>query len=208
MGASTITQQVAKNFLLSSEQSMERKIKEAMTAIKLERSYSKDEILEMYLNQHYFSRGAYGVSAAARLFFDKKVPELNVSDCAILIGLLKGPNINSPLNNRVKARQARNRVLSSYYHFGQLTRAEFDSLTEAPLVISPPEEDPGIAPYFTETVRRRLHESYGSSSLYRGGLEVRTTLDSRLQRIAAEAVEIRFNTRNSASLNLLNSMPN
>ena len=155
-GASTLTQQLARMLFLTRSQTIERKIKEAMTAVKLERSYSKDEILEMYLNQHYFSRGAYGVAAAARLFFNKRVSELNVSDCAIIIGLLKGPNINSPLNNPGKAKQARDRVLSSYYHFGKLTRPEFDSLSEAPLAISPPEQDPGIAPYFTETVRRQI----------------------------------------------------
>jgi penicillin-binding protein 1A len=145
-GASTVTQQLARMLFLTRSQTLERKIKEAMTAVKLERAYSKEEILEMYLNQHYFSRGAYGVAAAARLFFDKTVSELNINDCAILIGLLKGPNINSPLNNPDKSFQARNRVLSSYYHFGGLTRDTYDSLRATPLDISPPEQDPGITP--------------------------------------------------------------
>jgi len=193
-GASTITQQLARMLFLTRSQTIQRKIKEAMTAVKLERSYSKDEILEMYLNQHYFSRGAYGVAAAARLFFDKKVTELDVSDCAILIGLLKGPNINSPLINPDKAQQARNRVLSSYYHFGKLTRQEFDSLTQAPLEISPPEEDPGIAPYFTETVRRKILAKYGEDVLYSGGLKVYTSLDASLQQAAERAVFKRVDT--------------
>ncbi len=193
-GASTITQQLARMLFLTRSQTLQRKIKEAMTAVKLERAYSKDEILEMYLNQHYFSRGAYGVAAAARLFFDKRVSELDVSDCAILIGLLKGPNINSPLNNPDKSRQARNRVLSSYYHFGKLTKQEFDSLSQAPLVISPPEEDPGIAPYFTETVRREILARYGEDALYSGGLKVYSSVDARLQRAAEAAVFKRVDT--------------
>jgi len=187
-GASTITQQLARMLFLTRSQTLQRKVKEAMTAVKLERTYSKDEILEMYLNQHYFSRGAYGVAAAARLFFDKKVPDLNVNDCAILIGLLKGPNINSPLNNPDKAKQARNRVLSSFYHWGGLTREAFDSLRNAPLEISPPEEDPGIAPYFTETVRRHILATYGEAVLYSGGLRVYTSLDAGLQQAAERAV--------------------
>ena len=187
-GASTITQQLARMLFLTRKQTLERKIKEAMTAIKLERTYSKDEILEMYLNQHYFSRGAYGVAAAARLFFDKEVSELNVNDCAILIGLLKGPNINSPLNNPDKAVRARNRVLYSYFSEGNIPRELYDSLRQAPLEISPPEEDPGIAPYFTETVRREILDKYGEDVLYSGGLKVYTSLDAKLQKAAEAAV--------------------
>ncbi|MCH7948038.1 MAG: transglycosylase domain-containing protein, partial [candidate division Zixibacteria bacterium] len=127
-GASTITQQLSRMIFLTRKQTFERKIKEALTAIKLERTYSKEEILEMYLNQYYFSRGAYGVAAAARLLFSKEAHELNLNDCAILIGMLKGPNINSPLNNPDKSLQARNRVLFSYYDVGGLTRALYDSL--------------------------------------------------------------------------------
>jgi len=187
-GASTVTQQLARMLFLTQSQTLERKIKEAMTAVKLERTYSKDEILEMYLNQHYFSRGAYGVAAAARLFFDKPVSELSISDCAILIGLLKGPNVNSPLNDPEKARQARNRVLNSYYRWGGLIEPLYDSLREAPLEISPPEEDPGIAPYFTESVRRDILAKYGEDILYSGGLKVYTSLDVKLQAAAEQAV--------------------
>ena len=193
-GASTITQQLARMLFLTQSQTMKRKIKEAMTAIKLERTYSKDEILEMYLNQHYFSRGAYGVAAAARLYFDKEVSELNQNDCAILIGLLKGPNINSPLNNPDKALAARNRVLYSYFHWGKLSREEYDSLRQAPLEISPPREDPGIAPYFTETVRRDILARYGEDVLYSGGLKVYTSLDAKLQRAAEAAVYKRIDS--------------
>ncbi|MBD3257689.1 PBP1A family penicillin-binding protein, partial [candidate division GN15 bacterium] len=187
-GASTITQQLARMLFLNTEKTLERKFKEALTAIKLERTYSKEEILEMYLNQHYFSRGAYGVAAASRMFFDKEVSELDPNDCAILIGLLKGPNINSPLNNPDKAEQARNRVLYSYYSWGGLGREEYDSLRQAPLEISPPEEKIGTAPYFTETVRQYIQEKYGDDVLYSGGLKVYTSIDADLQRHAEEAV--------------------
>ena len=187
-GASTITQQLARMLFLTQSQTMERKVKEAMTAVKLERTYSKDEILEMYLNQHYFSRGAYGVAAGARQFFNKPVSELKLNDCAILIGLLKGPNINSPLVNPDKAIQARNRVLHSYYRWGGLTEQQYDSLRQAPLEVSPVEEDPGIAPYFTETIRRDILAQYGEDVLYSGGLKVFTSLDARLQQIAEQSL--------------------
>ncbi len=187
-GASTITQQLARMLFLTTQRTYERKIKEALTAIKLERTYSKDEILEMYLNQHYFSRGAYGVAAVARLFFNKGVSELNLNDCAIIIGLLPGPNVNSPLNNPDKALRARNRVLYSYYNWGGIDRHTYDSLRAQPLEISPPEENLGIAPYFTETVRRHILDTYGEEVLYSGGLKVYTSLDASLQKAAEAAV--------------------
>lgn len=187
-GASTITQQLARMLFLTQSQTLERKIKEAMTAVKLERTYSKDEILEMYLNQHYFSRGAYGVAAAARLIFNKPVSDLSINDCAILIGMLKGPNINSPLKDPEKSRQARNRVLTSFYNWGGLNQAQYDSLRQAPLEVSPPQEDPGIAPYFTETIRRDILAKYGEDVLYSGGLKVYTSLDAHLQQVAERAV--------------------
>ncbi len=183
-GASTITQQLSRMLFLNQRQTLERKIKEALTAIKLERTYSKEEILEMYLNQYYFSRGAYGIAAASHLFFNKPVSQLNVEECAVLIGLLKGPNINSPFNNPDKALKARNRVLYSYYEEGHLDRVTFDSLKEQPIKTAPPTESEGIAPYFTETVRQYILNKYGETILYNGGLKVYTSLDAGLQRVA------------------------
>jgi len=188
-GASTITQQLSRMLFLNRRQTFERKIKEALTAIKLERTYAKDEILEMYLNQYYFSRGAYGIAAASRLFFDKEPSQLNINECAIIIGLLKGPNINSPLNNPDKSLQARNRVLYSYLTYGGISREEYDSLKSQPLVISPPTEEVGTAPYFTEWVRQHILEKYGEDALYSGGLEVYTSLDASLQPPAEKALE-------------------
>ena len=187
-GASTVTQQIARMLFLDRSQTIERKIKEALTAIKLERTYSKDEILELYLNQHYFGRGAYGVAAASRLYFDKTVSDLNYNDCAVLIGMLKGPNVNSPLNNPDKSLRARNRVLYSYYSAGNISRRLFDSLRVEPLVISPPEEKVGIAPYFTEAVRQHILNRYGEDVLYSGGLKVFTSLDADLQKATEEAL--------------------
>ncbi len=187
-GASTITQQLSRMLFLTRKKTFDRKFKEGLTAIKLERTYSKEEILEMYLNQYYFSRGAYGVASASHIFFSKSVDQLTISDCAVLIGVLKGPNINSPLNNPDKSIQARNRVLYSYYSFGGITREEFDSLKTLPLEIDPPVEKIGLAPYFTETVRRYIHDKYGEDKLYSGGLKVYTSLDVDLQAAAEAAV--------------------
>ncbi|MFZ5980293.1 MAG: penicillin-binding protein 1A [Candidatus Zixiibacteriota bacterium] len=193
-GASTITQQLSRMLFLSQKQTFERKIKEALTAIKLERNYSKEEILEMYLNQYYFSRGAYGVAAAAHLYFSKNVSELGLNDCAILVGMLRGPNINSPLNNPDKSLQARNRVLYSYYDWGKITREVYDSLKDEPLTIDPPEEKVGTAPYFTETIRRYILDKYGESVLYSGGLNVITSLDTKLQQAAENALFKKIDT--------------
>jgi penicillin-binding protein 1A len=187
-GASTITQQLSRMLFLDRKKTLSRKVKEALTAIKLERTYSKDEIIEMYLNQYYFGKGAYGIAAASNTYFSKTVPELNVNDCAILIGLLKGPNINSPLRNPEIGLMARNRVLFSYYDHGGITREEYDSLSNEPLEVNPPEEKVGFAPYFTETIRQYIMEKYGEDELYGGGLKVFTTLDQDLQQVAEDAL--------------------
>ncbi|UCD63841.1 MAG: PBP1A family penicillin-binding protein [Candidatus Zixiibacteriota bacterium] len=187
-GASTVTQQLSRMLFLTRKQTLERKLKEALTAIKLERTYGKDEIIEMYLNQYYFGRGAYGIAAAARTYFAKPVSELTVSDCAVLVGLLKGPNINSPFNNPDKSLQARNRVLYSFYQVDCLARDLFDSLRTLPLEVTPPEEKIGTAPYFTETIRQYIYERYGENTLYSGGLTVMTSLDVDLQQKAEQAL--------------------
>ncbi|MBN1212764.1 MAG: PBP1A family penicillin-binding protein [candidate division Zixibacteria bacterium] len=187
-GASTVTQQLSRMLFLSQKQTYERKIKEALTAIKLERTYSKNEILEMYLNQYYFSRGAYGIAAASHMLFSKRVGELDLNDCAILVGLLRGPNINSPFNNPDKTLKARNRVLYSYYDWGGINEETYDSLVKEPLKINPPQEKVGTAPYFTETIRRYILDKYGESVLYSGGLKVYTSLDTRLQKAAEQAL--------------------
>ncbi len=190
-GASTITQQLARMLFLNRKQTYERKIKEALTAIKLERTYSKEEILQMYLNQYYFGRGAYGIAAAARTYFDKRVEDLTINECAILVGLLKGPGRYSVkiLDDKDFATGLRNRSLYSYYSWGKISRAEYDSLKMLPLELKPPEPIVGKAPYFTEEIRKYLLDKYGEKALYSGGLKVMTTLDWKLQQSAEAAVK-------------------
>jgi penicillin-binding protein 1A len=190
-GASTITQQLARMLFLNRKQTYERKIKEALTAIKLERTYSKQEILQMYLNQYYFGRGAYGIAAAARTYFDKRVEDLTINECAILVGLLKGPGRYSVkiFEDPDFAVRMRNQSLYAYYTWGKITKPEYDSLKTLPLELKPPEPVAGRAPYFTEEIRKYLLDKYGEKELYSGGLKVMTTLDWGLQQTAEEAVK-------------------
>ncbi len=193
-GASTITQQLARMLFLDRRQTYERKIKEALTAIKLERTYSKQEIVQMYLNMYYFGRGAYGISAAARTYFDKRVDELTVTDCALLVALLKGPSRYTVFDSPELAVKIRNRSLYSYYGWGMIGRAEYDSLKELPVELQSPVTEVGRAPYFTEMVRRYLLNTYGEKKLYSGGLKVITTLDWRLQQVADEQTKKRLDS--------------
>jgi penicillin-binding protein 1A len=183
---STITQQLARTLFLTPERTIARKIKEILTAIKIERNYTKEEILEMYLNQCYFGSGAYGVQAAAQLYFGKNVEDLNISDCAILVGIPKNPSRYSPINHPDLAFQRRNIVLRSMKDFGRISPELADSLAGLPLEINPASEPVGEAPYFTEMVRRYLEGKYGEDVLYREGLSVYTTLNLELQKTAEE----------------------
>ena len=187
-GASTITQQLARTLFLTPEKTISRKIKEVLTAIKIERNYTKEEILEMYLNQCYFGRGAHGVEAAAQLYFDKNVEDLTISDCAILIGIPKSPSRYSPITSPELALKRRNIVLESMKHFGKISKELADSLKSLPLEIDPASAPVGEAPYFTEMVRQYLEKEYGEDALYQGGLSVYTTLNLELQEAAEEAL--------------------
>ncbi|MEW5922818.1 MAG: PBP1A family penicillin-binding protein [Candidatus Zixiibacteriota bacterium] len=195
-GASTITQQLARMLFLNRRETIERKIKEAMTAVKLERTYSKQEILQMYLNQYYFGRRAYGIAAAARTYFNKSVGELSVNDCALLVGLLKAPSRYSVkvFEDPEFASKIRNQSLYLYYDWGKLTREEYDSLRALPLELNPPVEESGRAPYFTEEIRKYLLDKYGEHTLYSGGLTVITTLDWKLQQVTEEAIKERVDS--------------
>jgi len=185
-GASTITQQLARTLFLTPEKTISRKIKEVLTAIKIERNYTKEEILEMYLNQCYFGRGAYGVQAAAQLYFGKNVEDLTISDGAILIGIPKNPSRYSPITHPDLAFKRRNIVLESMKDFGKISKKLTDSLKSLPLEIHLTSTPVGEAPYFTEMVRQYLERKYGEDSLYRGGLSVYTTLNLELQKAAEE----------------------
>jgi penicillin-binding protein 1A len=189
-GASTITQQVAKNFLLSSELSMTRKVKEALLALRIERTYSKDKILELYLNQIYLGLGAYGVAAASLLYFDKSVHELSVAEAAYLAALPKGPNNYNPFRRRDEAIARRNYVIDRMVEDGYVAADVGDKAKKEPLNVTVRPTGARIfeAEYFAEEVRRYIYENYGEKKLYEGGLSVRTTLDTKLQVLARKTM--------------------
>ena len=185
-GASTITQQVAKNFLLTNELSMARKVKEALLALKIERTYSKEKILELYLNEIYLGLGAYGIAAASLVYFDKAVNELTVPEAAYLASLPKAPNNYHPFRQRERAIERRNWVIDRMAESGFVKTADAEKAKRSPLGVTSKSTSAHIfaAEYFAEEVRRDLYERYGEKKLYEGGLSVRTSLDTKLQVLA------------------------
>ncbi|MGA7956164.1 MAG: penicillin-binding protein 1A [Xanthobacteraceae bacterium] len=185
-GASTITQQVAKNFLLNNTVSFDRKIKEALLALRIERTYSKPKILELYLNEIYLGFGAYGIAAASLLYFDKSVHELSIAQAAYLAGLPKGPNNYNPFRRKDEAIARRNYVIDRMVEDGFISAADGAKAEKEPLDVTVRPASPHVfaAEYFTEEVRRYLYDNYGEKKLYEGGLSVRTTLDPKLQMLA------------------------
>lgn len=189
VGASTITQQVAKNFLLSSEVSIERKIKEAILAFRIERAFTKDQILELYLNEIYLGFGSYGVAAAALNYFDKPLDELTLEETAYLAALPKAPNNYHPIRNRKAAVGRRNWVIRRMVDDGFISPSVAAAAVSHPVAIRSRSETRFVnADYFTEEVRRVLIARYGEAGLYEGGFSVRTTLDPRLQEMAEKAL--------------------
>ncbi|HXQ83997.1 MAG TPA: penicillin-binding protein 1A [Xanthobacteraceae bacterium] len=189
-GASTITQQVAKNFLLTNEVSFERKIKEALLALRIERTYSKQKILELYLNEIYLGFGAYGVAAASLLYFDKSVHELTIAEAAYLAALPKGPNNYNPFRRHDEAVSRRNYVIDRMAEDGYITADAAEKAKKEPLNVTARPTGAHIftAEYFAEEVRRYLYDNYGEQKLYEGGLSVRTTLDPKLQVLARKTM--------------------
>jgi penicillin-binding protein 1A len=187
-GASTITQQLARMLFLDRKVSLMRKFKEALTAIKIERTYSKNEIIEMYLNQYWFGQRSYGIQAASRAYFSKRTEDLTVEEAALLAAILNSPGRYSPVTQPERALQRRNYVLKRMTLEGMLDEAVYDSLKQLPIVINLAEQPVGEAPYFTEMVRQYLMERYGEDEVYSGGLKVYTTVDPRLQRVAEQAL--------------------
>ena len=185
VGASTITQQVAKNFLLTNEVSFDRKFKEAILAFRIERVLSKDRILELYLNEIYLGQGSYGVAAASLNYFDRSLGELTIPEVAYIAGLPKAPNNYHPTRRPGAAKARRDYVIGRMLQEGYITQEVAESARNEPLIVR---ERTGAsvaqADYFVEEVRRELVERFGEDELYGGGLSVRTTLDSRLQGIA------------------------
>ncbi|UFS77846.1 penicillin-binding protein 1A [Tardiphaga sp. 37S4] len=189
-GASTITQQVAKNFLLTNEVSFTRKIKEALLAMRIERTYSKDKILELYLNEIYLGLGAYGIAAASLVYFDKSVNELTVSEAAYLAALPKAPSSLHPIKNRDRAIERRNYVVDRLLENGWIKQADADKARKETLTVTGRNSSGHIfaGEYFAEEVRRDILERYGEKKLYEGGLSVRTTLDPKLQVMARKTM--------------------
>jgi len=187
-GASTITQQLAKTLFLTPRKSLVRKIKEAILAFQLERRYTKDEILEMYLNQVYFGSGAYGAESAAQIFFGKPVQDLSLTECALIAGMPKLPSRYSPLVNKDLALKRRNIVLKQMRDMGIITDTIYHQALNSKIQIAPRKKRANNAPYFVEYVKSFLEETLGDSRLYKGGLAVHTTLDFKLQQTAENAV--------------------
>lgn len=187
-GASTITQQVAKMLFLTHRKTFERKLREVILAYRMEQVLTKDEILEIYLNQTYYGHGAYGVEAAANVYFGKPVMELTVDEAALIAGLPKAPTAYSPYNAPERALRRRGHVLRRMVETGNITPAQEQQAQAIPLRLRPRQETVVKAPYFIEHVRRYLEEQYGSTLLYRGGLKVHTTLDLSLQEAAEVAL--------------------
>ena len=190
IGASTITQQVTKNFLLTNEVSVERKIKEAILSLRMERAFTKDQILELYLNEIYLGYGSYGVAAAALNYFDKPLNQLSLAEVAYLAALPKAPSNYHPVRKIKAATNRRNWVLRQMAGNGYISDAEAAAAIAQPLEIAAQSGfDAANAPYFTEEVRRALITEYGEDMLYGGGLSVRTTIDPFLQRAARVALQ-------------------
>ncbi len=187
-GASTITQQLAKTLFLTPRKTMVRKIKEAILAFQLERRYTKDEILELYLNQVYFGSGAYGVASAAGIFFGKSVQDLTLAECALVAGMPKSPSRYSPLVSQELALKRRNIVLKQMRDTGIIDAHAYEQAINEKIHLSNARPKSTRAPYFIEYVKEFLEDRLGASTLYKGGLTIHTTLDYRLQQAAERAV--------------------
>ena len=188
-GASTITQQVAKNFLLTSEVSIKRKIKEAILAFRIERAYSKERIMELYLNQIYLGEGTYGVAAASLEYFDKAVSDINYEEAALLAALPRAPSKYNPYKSNKRATQRRNIVLKNLYENSYINKTEYEELAKKKIKtkrrkIKLLEE----ANFYSEEVRRIVSNTYGYDNLYKGGLSIRTPLNSNYQIISLKVL--------------------
>lgn len=186
LGASTITQQLAKNLFLTPEKTFRRKVEELVLAIVLEQSYTKKKILELYLNQIYFGEGAYGIEAAARTYFGKSASQLDLAESALLAGLPRSPAAYDPYTNPQPALERRNRVLKRMAALGMISTTSRDKAQATPIRLARRQRGP--APYFVDYVKKQLIDRYGTHLVYKGGLRVHTTLNPSYQRIAQKAL--------------------
>lgn len=189
-GASTITMQLARNVFLSDEVSVKRKVQEILVSLELERRFTKDELLEFYLNQIYFGSGAYGVEAAAETYFGKKASALDLAESAMIVGVVPAPSDYSPLVSPKLARERQLLVLRRMVEVGVIRPDEAKAAEAEPLKLARQHADPFVLkyPYFTSYVLRQLSQKYGDEVLYRGGLKIHTTIDPTMQDAAQEAV--------------------
>jgi penicillin-binding protein 1A len=188
-GGSTITQQVAKMMYLSPEKKITRKLKEAILAYKIDRYLTKDEILNLYLNQIYLGHGTYGIESASLGYFGKSAKELKLNEAALLAGMPKAPNNYSPFLHYEKAKQRQLYVLTRMMEDGYISKEEMEKAAAAPLKLRPIKPKDKIAAYFVENVRRYVQEKYGADVLYKEGLSIYTTMDLSAQKYAGEAME-------------------
>ncbi|ADL11952.1 penicillin-binding protein 1A [Acetohalobium arabaticum] len=192
-GGSTLTQQLAKNALLTHERTLYRKIQEAYLAIQFERMYTKEEILEFYLNEIYLGHSVYGVQTAAEFYFDKDVENLTLPEAALLAGLPKAPNKYSPYKNKQKAKVRRNLVLEQMKKYGYITESQAEKAKNQPIKTENGlERKEDKAPYFVRHIRKKLIDMYGAQAVYNSGLKVYTTLDYEMQTKAEETVKEAF----------------
>lgn len=191
-GASTLTQQLAKTLFLTPRKTLLRKAREAILALQLERRYTKDELLTLYLNQIYYGSGAYGVASAARVYFNKELKELSLAQCALIAGLPKAPSRYSPLVNPELATKRRNIVLKQMFLTGAIEEEDYHKAVDE--VVAPPEKIPSrkYAPHFINHIKQQMETIVGADRIYKGGLTVHTTLSHRLQQAAEEAVDRRL----------------
>ncbi|MCC7371490.1 MAG: PBP1A family penicillin-binding protein [Chloroflexi bacterium] len=205
-GASTITQQLVKNTLLTPEQTPDRKIKEAILAWEVSRRFSKDRILELYLNEVYYGNLAYGVEAAAQTYFGRSVSELDLAELTFIAGLPQAPSGYDPYVNPQAARGRQDYVLEQMVRHGMVTREQADAARAKPIALQPRRESGPIqAPHFVNFIRQLLERSYSSDTLFREGLQIRTSLDLGLQRKAEQAAreqiaELKQRNANNAAL--------
>lgn len=190
-GGSTITQQLAKNAYLTQDRTITRKIQEVFLALQLERQYTKQEILEMYLNQIYFGQGAYGVQAAAQTYFGKDVDKLTLNECAMLAGIPKSPNYYSPANNMQAAQARKAVVLDQMAKYGYIANSQAQKTKQEQLTLVKPvaKEKDNTAAYFIDYVTQTLIDKYGADAVYKEGLKIYTTLDMDMQKAAEAAVK-------------------
>ncbi|MBI5198340.1 MAG: PBP1A family penicillin-binding protein [Nitrospirae bacterium] len=188
-GGSTITQQLARSLFLTPERHFMRKLKEAILARRIEQVLSKDQILEIYLNQIYFGRGAYGVQSAAFTYFDKDISKLSLSESALLAGMIRSPGGYSPYNRPEESKLRQKSVLKRMLEERYITKAQFTKAYQQNLYLKKPLKEEDLGPYFLEYIRQDVVAKYGAQQLYRGGLNVFTTMDYDMQMAATHALK-------------------